>query len=173
MKKLMVNILLLLTLLAVTPSCVTEKRCAELYPPSIEKKDSVSVVLKETLRDTIIIVPADSSWLQMLIECNEDGEAMIKQLISYENGSRVQLPGISLKNNILTAECKVDSSAVYAILKDRETYRTAISSEVTTVNVPVNYLTWWQKTQLILFKVFAGVIFIYLLFIIFIKKSLI
>jgi hypothetical protein len=108
----------------------------------------------------------------MLIECNEDGEAMIKQLISYENGSRVQLPGISLNNNILTAECKVDSLKVYAILKDRDTSRTTISEEKETVQVPVNYLTWWQKTQLILFKVFAGVIFIYLLFKIFIKKSL-
>jgi hypothetical protein len=168
----MVNILLLIALLSVTPSCVTEKRCAELFPPSIEKKDSVSVVVKETLRDTTIIVPADSSWLQMLIECNEDGEAMIKQLISYENGSRVQLPGVSLKNNILTAECKVDSLKVYAILKDRDTSRTTISKEKETVQVTVNYLTWWQKTQLILFKVFAGVIFIYLLFRNIIKKSL-
>lgn len=172
MKKLTVNILLLFALLAVTTSCVTAKRCAQLFPPSVERKDSVSVVVKETLRDTTIIVPADSSWLQMLIECGENGQALMKELLGYKAGSRTAPPRVIIKDNVLTAECECDSIAIHAILKSRETVSSSISIEKEIIQVPVNYLTWWQRTQMNLGRILGIALLIFVAYRVFIKKSI-
>ena len=139
------NIVGLLFIVVLTASCITAKRCARFYPPQITKTDSVKVTVSETLHDTIIEVASDSSWLKAWIECDSSGKATIKELLGYRAGKRAQLPGISLHNNILTADCRCDSVAIHAILKDREKV-IEHKSEVTVIPpaVQVKFIPGWM-----------------------------
>jgi hypothetical protein len=156
MKRKTFNIIALFALLAVATSCATAKRCSKLLPVTDNRRDTVTILVKETIKDTTVVVPADSSWLQMLIECNEEGEALKKELVGYRGGARMAPPKVTVKNNVLTATCEVDSAAVYLMLKSRDTLITKVTVVEQTMQVPVNIITWWQQTQIYLFWALAA-----------------
>ena len=84
-----------------------------------------SVVVRETLRDTVIELAPDSSLLRALIECDSLGQARLSQLLYYRAGERLSPPAVTISGNVLTAKAEVDSLKIYAKLKDRyEEHRT-------------------------------------------------
>ena len=105
------KIIFIIMLLFVT-SCNMEKYCATHYPPVISNDSTSNTETSYTRHDSIITIPADSSWLKMYLECNKDGQVIAKQLDSYKSGKNVQLPKVIIKNNILQAECKVDTNKI-------------------------------------------------------------
>jgi len=140
-----INIFSILFLIVLAASCITAERCAKFHPPQITKTDSVKVSVHETVRDSIIQVPADSSWLKSWIECDSLGQAKIKELIDYHGGQRAQMPRINLHNNILTADCKCDSVTIHAILKNRETVIDHRSdTTITPPAVKVKFIPGWM-----------------------------
>lgn len=139
------NTIGVLFVIMLTTSCITPERCARFYPPQITRIDSVKVTVKERVRDTVFEVSADSSWLKAWIECDSAGRASIRELIGYRSGLRAQTPRVSLRGNILTADCNCDSIAIHAILKDREKvvdHQSAVS--ITPPAVQVKFIPGWM-----------------------------
>ncbi|MEG1426884.1 MAG: hypothetical protein RSC76_04270 [Oscillospiraceae bacterium] len=101
-----------------------------------------------TLRDTAVVVEADSSMIRALIECDSLGRARIREILELQNGKHVKPPRLNLKDNILTATAQVDS--FYIFVKYCERYKQSYhrsdyqASEV--VIKEVNRLHWWQTT---------------------------
>jgi hypothetical protein len=107
----------------------------------IEPARETVIETREVIRDSIVTVPADSSMIRALVECDSTGKAKIKQLLDMFSGSRTKPPRISIgADNVLTAECDVDSMSIYLLLRDR--YYREDSRE--TAVVEVNRLYWWQ-----------------------------
>jgi hypothetical protein len=122
----------------------------------IPTKESV-IEMREVVRDSIVVVPADSSLVRALIECDSTGKATVKQLLDMYAGARVLPPRIAIDAaNVLTADCRVDSLAVYLVMKDRY-YR---SETAETKVVEVNRIRWWQRALMVMGVAFFIVIVI-------------
>jgi hypothetical protein len=128
--------------------------CKTVAP--VASQDSVQrIVIRETVHDTAILIKADSSYIQYLIEC-EGNIAKLTELLSYTPGSKVQPPKVVIKDRILTAQCKVDSQVVYNMMKVRDTTQFLSVSKV--VVDRVNYLKPWQWAQVWMGRAFMGLV---------------
>lgn len=106
-------------------------------------RDSVRV--ETVYRDTTLYVPADSSMIQALIECDSTGRAYLKELLDYKAGEHLKPPSLNLTGNVLTASAQIDSFAVFAKLKDRYTEKNSQETRITTQTIETNVLNGWQK----------------------------
>lgn len=104
-----------------------------------------SVVIRETVRDTVVTIRPDKSVIRALLECDSLGQVRLRELIEYQAGERVRPPKIGIRDNVLTATAEVDSLTIYMRLKDRYERHVSQSAEKQTVVVEVNRLTWWQE----------------------------
>ncbi len=129
--------IILLSALAVT-SC-----CPKLYP---HKKDNTehTVVVTETIRDTVIQVQPDSSIVQALIKCDSTGRARMEEIRTLKESARVQQT-LALKDNKLTAKAVVDSMGIYLTYKERNKEEHQVQTIETIIEKEVNILKWWQK----------------------------
>ena len=131
-------ILLLATLMS---GCISEKRCAERYPPAerldvFVQHDTVSCV-----KDSLIPLPADSGLIKALLEC-QDGKVVVKEILEVKPGKRV-VPFINLQNNVLTTGAKIDSSSIYFAWKETHIRESRIESR--TIEKPVYQVTGVQN----------------------------
>ena len=120
---------------------MTNCRTVRVVAQSEIKADTI--IVTETLRDTVIKVDADSSMIKALIECDSLGRAHLKQLNTYQAGERLMPPVITIKDNIITTTAKIDSLNIYLKLKDR--YKEVRKAEVITKTIEVNKLSRWQQ----------------------------
>lgn len=114
------------------------------------------VEIKEVVKDSIVRVPADSSWLKALLECDSSGEVLIKQIAAYKAGVHAQVPKVSISGNMLSVFNPVDSFLIYLKWKERDYFRVTDSTSKTTITLPpvrVNYVTWWQKLFIVSGKI--------------------
>jgi hypothetical protein len=161
MKMLRVTVILSLLVLLLG-SCCTQKRCERLYPPAGNQEsshDSVSV----SDRDSVSYIPQDSSWLKAYLECDAHGKVLLKQIAGYEAGKNVSIPRVSIHDNVLTAECKVDSVEVYNRLYSKYSH-----SNKTTVKVytkEVNKLTPLQLWMILLCKIESAILFLIIVYV--------
>ena len=149
---------LLLFVAACTPS---REWCNDHYPPRVHD----SVWHDTIVRDSLIPIytPPDSAWLKAWLECDQNGQLIMKRLEEYQAGSNVK-PSIQVNGNTVWLKCKVDSGKVYSIFKSRE-IRTGNLTVKELPPVKINVLTWWQQAQIYGFRVLgilalAGVIFL-------------
>ena len=146
--------------------------CRQVRHIATVSTDSVRVERVTEYRDSLIQVPADSSWLQALIECDSNGRAYLKQIENYQVKGRSTLPEVSIQNNRLQVNCRCDSAAIYikyARIFDRSS---RVSKVKETVTVEVNRLTWWQKVRLYAGNILLIAIIVYIAYFI-IKRFLI
>jgi len=122
-----------------------------------------TVIIRETLRDTLIRIERDSSMVRALVECDSTGRAYLKELLQYQAGERLKPPRITLQDNVLTATASADSMAIYLTLKDRYEHKISDKSETETVVVEVNKLTRWQTFWMMLGRICAVVISLWLI----------
>lgn len=104
--------------------------------------------MKEVIRDTFVKIRPDEAVLQAYLECDSNGKVLLKQLLAYEAGERLKPPKIVIRDNVLKAEAKTDSMAVYLALKDRYFERNAGMEREVVRRVEVNVLTGWQKFRI-------------------------
>lgn len=103
-----------------------------------------SVFVKETLRDTVITVEADSALIRAYLECDSLGRVRVRQLAEFRAGRRLQPPAINIQDNVLTATATTDSLNLYLQLRERyESHHNTRDTAITVVQT-VNRLTWWQ-----------------------------
>lgn len=124
--------------------------CKAQLPLLIQTSDtSVIETAREIIRDTVVRVEADQATLKALLECDEKGQVLLRQILSYESGQRLKPPEINITpEGVLTATATADSLSIYLALKDRyervETSREALQVQT----VEVNRLNGWQKFRL-------------------------
>ncbi len=84
--------------------------CPKLYPHKTESIEH-TVVVTETVRDTVIQVQTDSSIVQALIKCDSTGRARLEEIRTLKESARVQQI-LALEDNKLTAKAVVDSMGI-------------------------------------------------------------
>lgn len=94
----------------------------------------------------MVVVEADSSMMQALIECDSLGKAHIRELLNYKAGQRLKPPTVIIRDNILTATAQTDSLEVKIQWLERELEHYKIKSQVSAEVkiIEVNRLSWWQ-----------------------------
>ncbi len=117
--------------------------CPKLYPHKTENTEH-TVVVTETIRDTIIQVQPDSSIVQALIKCDSTGRARLEEIRTLKESARVQQT-LALKDNRLTAKAVVDSMGIFLTYKERYREDQKVQVVETVIEKEVNVLKWWQK----------------------------
>lgn len=140
MKKTM--FLSLFAVLALMPGCRATKITSSTDTHRID-----SVLIVETIRDTVVTVAADSALVRMQLAIDSLGQIYLQGLIDYQAGERVKPPRITIEDNVLTATAEVDSLALVLQLKDlyERVYGEQKTVEAQTVEVEVNRPTRWQS----------------------------
>lgn len=135
--------LILITLLAfLACSCRTRKS------PTRTRESKTFV--KETIRDTVVSIPADRSSFRADLGVDQNGNTTIKEVLNAHVGKRARAPQVQIKDQVLKVDCLCDSMRIYLKLKD--THITDMLKE--TVFVPTEKaLTAWQQVQLWLGRV--------------------
>ena len=137
------HIVLLFFSLVVLASCGSSK-------PATTETKTVTTTLTETVHDTIFKIEKDSSSYQALLEC-QNGKVAIKEVTQAEPGRTLKSPKVRIDNNQLKIDCEARAQELLAHYKN--THQT--SNEVVRIPIQVNKLTWWQETQIKLFRIFA------------------
>lgn len=164
------TILILLLLFGIGAATISSCSTGRIVAEQHILKDTVTVIVTETLRDTLIQVLPDSSLVQMLIECDSLGQARLKQIIGYESGERVKPPDIDITDNVLTATAKVDSLSIYHTYKDKLKEVQKERTETKIIVKEVNKQTRWQRWMCGLGHCALGAIVIGIILIIFYLK---
>lgn len=128
----------MIVILAIVQGC-----CPKLYPYKTENIDH-TVIITETVRDTIIQVHPDSSIVQALIKCDSTGRARLEEIRILKESARVQQT-LALKDNWLTAKAIVDSMGIYLTYKERHKEEQHVQTIDTVIEKEGNVLKWWQK----------------------------
>lgn len=123
-----------------------------------------SVIIRQTVRDTVVTVKADSSMIRALLECDSLGQVRMRELVEYRAGERTKPPDLSIKENVLTAKADVDSVAIFMQLKDLYEYYFGNTKEVIIETVEVNRLTWWQKLWVKAGQILSGALVALIIF---------
>ena len=135
----------LLTTLLILQSC-----CPKLYPTSSEVIERTEVV-KEVVRDTVILVQPDSSILQALIQCDSTGRARLQEINTLKESARLQQSiqiepePLPYQLTAITVKTVVDSMGIYLTYKDRFKESTEVREIETIIEKEVNIIYWWQK----------------------------
>ena len=117
---------LILLLAALMSGCISEKKCAERYPPAERSTVIVQHDTVTSVKDSLIPLPADSGLIKALLEC-QDGKVVVKEILSIKPGKRV-IPFFSVQNNVLTTGAKIDSSSIFFSWKETHIRESRIES---------------------------------------------
>ena len=126
--------------------------------PSTTIDSTVTKTIKEVVRDTAFEIPKDSSYYKAYLDCI-NGKVVLKQntVPVSKKGAYIEPPKVNLKDNILTVDCTAEAQILFAQWKD--IYTTELQKTIKQVPYPVPAeLSWWQKTEIILGRIFIGVL---------------
>lgn len=146
----MKQLALILIILLVTTSC---KQLKLLTPGTTTENENI---VQETIRDTIILFKADSSYFRAYLECDSANRIIMSTLENVQ-GQKVR-QDIIYRDKILTVQAKIDSQAVYIALKDR--YQKSTDKEVVVQEVVKKIYPKW----LIILSLIGSLAVGYLLF---------
>lgn len=139
--------------------------CPKLYPHKTESTEH-TVVVTETIIDTVIQVQPDSSIVQALIKCDSTGRARLEEIRILRESTRIQQhisfmelgydsladarsnsSGLQHKApaSVMTITSKVDSLGIYLQYKERYKEEQKVQTIETVIEKEVNVLKWWQK----------------------------
>ena len=135
----------------------------ELYQPLSQETIIEKTVEKEVPRDTVIIVQPDSTILSALVECNERGQARLKEIEQLRNSQRAQT-SLKMEDNRLEVKTVVDSMGIYLLYKERYKEKEKIKTVTVTETVEVNVLHWWQEALIRVGAVSLAVIVLWVAF---------
>ena len=126
--------------------------------PVLSEEKTKTITIKETVHDTVFKIQKDSSSFKALLEC-QNGKVVVKNVTQAEPGRKLKSPKVRLENNKLNVDCELKEQELYARWKSQQVKET----EVKTINTTkfVNYLTFWQKVQIWLGRIFLLVLVYY------------
>jgi len=154
MKKLFFCFILILAI-GMVVSCSVRK---PLPPMVIENTKEII----QTIRDTIYKVEADSSYYEAYIDCI-NGKPVIRETpqtkLNTKPGRTLQKPKATISGNKLNVDCYKNIEELHK--QWEETYIKEHEQTPIYVDVPVEVekpLTWFQKLQIWLGRIFLGII---------------
>lgn len=129
--------------------------CRSTKPVVVKNETTTTKTITETVHDTIFKIEKDSSYYQALLDC-QNGKVVVKEVIQSEPGRNLKSPKVRIDNNKLEVDCEARAQELFAQWKSTH----ELDKIIITTDVPVytNNLTWWQTTQIKLFRIFGIVI---------------
>lgn len=133
--------------------------CSLLRQP--ERIIETQTVYKETVRDSIVTIPADSSAITALFECDSLNRVILKQL-EQKQGTRssieVKTSYMPSGNLMLSADCKCDSINIYLTIKDRFVSQKFKQKETVVIKPQAKKSRFWLGFSLAIILVLVIVI---------------
>ncbi|MCV9931739.1 hypothetical protein OIU80_05540 [Flavobacterium sp. LS1R47] len=126
--------------------------------PVLSEDKTKTITIKETLHDTVFKIEKDSSSFKALLEC-QNGKVVLKNVTRAEPGRTLKSPRVRLENNKLSVDCELKEQELYAFWKSQQVKEVEIKTVRTTEFT--NVLTFWQKVQIWLGRIFLLVLFYY------------
>ncbi|WP_316632377.1 hypothetical protein [uncultured Flavobacterium sp.] len=151
MNKNIERIVFLFFLVLVLVSCSGPK-------PVLSENKIHTVTIKEIVHDTVFKIQKDSSLYEALLEC-QNGKVVFKNVTQAEPGRSLKSPKVRLENNKLNVDCELKKQKLYAYWKSKQVR----DIQVRTINTTkfINYLTFWQKVQIWLGRIFLILLLYY------------
>jgi hypothetical protein len=146
MTKILNRIVFLFFLVLELVSCSSPK-------PVLSGDKTKTINIREILHDTVSKIEKDSSSFRALLEWH-NGKVVLKNVTQAEPGRTLKSPRVRLENNKFSADCELKKQKLYAFWKSQQIKEV----EVKTINTTkfVNQLTFWQKVQIWLGRIFTG-----------------
>ncbi len=126
--------------------------------PVLSQEKTKTITIKETVHDTFFKIQKDSSSFKALLEC-QNGKVVVKNVTQAEPGRTLKSPKVRLDNNKLNVDCELKEQELYARWKSQQVKEIEVKNVNTTKFV--NYLTFWQKVQIWLGRIFLLVLVYY------------
>ncbi|OUL63713.1 hypothetical protein [Flavobacterium sp. AJR] len=123
--------------------------------PTLIENSTQTVTIKETVHDTVFKIEKDSSSYKALLECL-NGIVVIKNVTQAEPGRSLKSPKVRLENNKLSVDCEIKEQELYAFWKSKQVNDVQVKTINTTLYI--NELTFWQKVQIWLGRIFIIVL---------------
>lgn len=129
-------------------SCVTRKRCNELYPCQgsvVSTKDSTTSTETNIIPHDSIIYLTDSASFKLYLKCDSLGNVRLCEIETLKASQNIK-PSFTLSNNNLYAACIVDSAAVAISWNEKHVSKTTTvnANSRETIPVIINDPTAWQ-----------------------------
>lgn len=134
----------------------------KIITPSIIEKTIVKDSIVEIIRDSIVIQPADSSWLKALLVCDSLGNIHFQELLDYRSGKNITPPKVIIKDNVITAISSMDSVNIFLKMKDRYHFSRQENIKIEKEIVEVNKLTKLQSFWIVLGRIFGFIMLLIL-----------
>jgi hypothetical protein len=151
MNKNLNRIVFLFFLALVLVSCSSPK-------PVLSEEKAKTITITEILHDTVFKIEKDSSSYRALLEC-QNGKIILKNVTQAEPGRTLKSPKVRLDNNKLSVDCELNKQELYAFWKSKQVKEV----EIKTIRITkyTNVLTFWQKVQIWLGRIFLIVLVYY------------
>ncbi|MFK5855230.1 MAG: hypothetical protein QM503_03800 [Bacteroidota bacterium] len=112
---------LFLALLLVVTSCGSVKETTTETTTETTKtelvKDSTFAQEKHILRDTIIKLEADSTWLKASLECDSNNNVILKEIEQLRSGNKIKL-NFTFKDGDLEVKNKINEDSITVYWKE-------------------------------------------------------
>lgn len=138
-------------LLILLASCSSPK-------PALAESKTKTITVTETLHDTVFRIEKDSSSYKALLAC-QNGKVVVTNVTQAEPGRSLKSPRVRIENNNLRVDCEIKEQELYAFWKSRQVKEV----EIKTIRITkyINQLTFWQKLQIWLGRIFLVVMVYY------------
>jgi hypothetical protein len=149
------NLLSVLFLFCLLVTTLSSCKSSSVVPPTT-KETTTTTNVTTVVRDTVFEVQKDSSFYRAYIEC-VNGKPVISKKPTIKKGNYLQPPKVNLKDNILSIDCTAEAQKLFAQWKDVYTKENKSTIERVPYPVPAD-LSGWQKTQIILGRIFLFIL---------------
>jgi hypothetical protein len=149
------SVLLLFVLLATT---LCACKSAGVVPPPTTSEITSETTTLEIIHDTVFETKKDSSYYKAYLECINGKVVLRKDVKPISTpGKHLEPPKVTLQDNVLNVDCLSEANELFVQWKD--VYIKEHQSDIKRVPYPVvQPLSWWQNTQIILGRIFLGII---------------
>ncbi len=141
----------MLLLLMLLFSCSSTK-------PAVNESSTKIVTITETLHDTVFKIEKDSSSYKALLAC-QNGKVVVTNVAQAEPGRSLKSPKVRIENNKLYVDCDLKEQEIYASWKSKQVKEV----QVKTITKYTNRLTFWQKLQIWMGRIFLIVLGYYVI----------
>lgn len=128
--------------------------------PAVTESKTKTITVTETVHDTVFRIEKDSSSYKALLAC-QNGKVVVTNVTQAEPGRSLKSPRVRIDNNKLYVDCETRAQELYAFWKSRQVKEV----ELKTIRITkyINQLTFWQKLQIWLGRIFLVVMVYYVI----------
>lgn len=138
----MKTLLSLFSLLLLLTSCCSK---VALLPPSVTTTKTETIIE----RDTVVTIQADSTFYAAYIECVNDKPVIqtgsIKTSKKRKEITRLSIPKVELKNQVLTVNCEIEAQQLFIQWKEKYIKEQTLKIQPQYIPMPFK---WYEKILL-------------------------